>query len=85
MQILSPAVRFSCNELKKAGLDALEVYYSSYHASEETAMAMLAKQHGLKFSGGSDFHGDNKPQIQLGTGKGNLKIPYSVLKRLREA
>ncbi|MEE1191616.1 MAG: PHP domain-containing protein, partial [Blautia sp.] len=32
----------------------------------------------------SDFHGDNKPQIQLGTGKGNLKIPYSVLKRLRE-
>ena len=73
------------NELKKAGLDALEVYYSSYHASEETAMAMLAKQHGLEFSGGSDFHGDNKPQIQLGTGKGNLKIPYSVLKRLREA
>lgn len=71
------------NELKKAGLDALEVFYSSYRPAEESAMMLLAKRHGLKLSGGSDFHGDNKPQIQLGTGRGNLKIPYTVLQQLR--
>lgn len=71
------------NELKKAGLDALEVFYSSYRSSDESAMTLLAKRHGLKLSGGSDFHGDNKPQIQLGTGKGNLKIPYTILRQLR--
>ena len=37
-----------------------------------------------KNSGGSDFHGDRKPDISLGTGHGNLEIPYSVLDGLRE-
>ena len=37
----------------------------------------------LKVSGGSDFHGKNKPLIDLGSGRGNLKIPYTVLENLR--
>jgi hypothetical protein len=42
----------------------------------------LAREHGLAIIGGSDFHGDNKPYIHLGTGKGNLRIPYEVLENL---
>lgn len=70
-------------ELKKSRLDALEVFYSTYTPSDQAAMAHLAEKHRLKPSGGSDFHGSNKPLIHLGTGKGNLKIPYTVLENLR--
>jgi hypothetical protein len=42
----------------------------------------IADEFGLLPSGGSDFHGANKPDIDLGTGKNNLHIPLSVLKKL---
>lgn len=69
--------------LKKCGLDGIEAIYSTYTPSDETLIRKLAKENRLTISGGSDFHGDNKPYIKLGTGKGNLKIPYEVLKNLR--
>ncbi|EJX00412.1 PHP domain protein [gut metagenome] len=62
----------------------MEVYYSSYRKIDTQAMKQMAKCHHLKLSGGSDFHGDNKPLIHLGTGKKNLAIPYSVLEQLRQ-
>ena len=70
-------------QLKQAGLDGIEAYYSTYRPAEEQAVIQIAKRHGLALSGGSDFHGSNKPKIQLGTGKGNLKIPYQVWENLR--
>ena len=46
--------------------------------------AGIASKYNLAVSGGSDFHGEVKPQISLGTGqKGNLNIPKSVLEGLR--
>lgn len=69
-------------ELKHAGLDALEAIYSANKWVDETNMTHLAKRHRLKISGGSDFHGSNKPDIDLGTGKGNLKIPLELLEIL---
>ncbi len=72
------------DEAKSAGLDAMEVYYSTY-SPEETALAIdIAAEYGLRHSGGSDFHGGNKPDISLGTGKGNLRICNNLLKNLRE-
>ena len=49
---------------------------------DETNLRLLAKKHGLFITGGSDFHGSNKPSIDLGCGKGNLKIPASLLEHL---
>lgn len=69
-------------ELKESGLMALEAIYSTYTAGEEKEMRALAKKHGLCISGGSDFHGDNKPKLDLGTGYGSLYIPYEVLTKL---
>ena len=61
------------------GLDAMEVYYSKF-SREQTALAgRLAEEFGLLPSGGSDFHGANKPDIQLGIGRGDLTIPRTVL------
>lgn len=71
-------------ELKRAGLDAMETIYSTYRPAEEAAMTRLARRHSLKSSGGSDFHGSNKPRIDLGSGMGNLRIPYEILVNLRE-
>ena len=70
-------------EAVAAGLDAMEVYYSTYDR-EQTELAMkIAAQYGLLFSGGSDFHGENKPDISIGTGRGNLVVPLTFLQALK--
>lgn len=72
------------NSLKKAGLMGIEALYSTHSAPDESLVRCLAKAHDLLISGGSDFHGSNKPDIDLGTGRQNLNIPYEVLKNLRD-
>ena len=48
------------------------------------SLQTLANRFGLAVTGGSDFHGGNKPQISLGTGlRGNLNVPDSVLDGLK--
>ena len=70
-------------EMKKAGADGIEAIYSQNRWNDEGEMRALAKRHGLKITGGSDFHGTNKPGIEMGTGKGNLRIPYELWENLR--
>lgn len=72
-------------ELRQAGLLGIEALYSTHSQWEEEFVRRLARKHHLHISGGSDFHGSNKPSIDLGTGRGNLQIPYEILKELREA
>lgn len=71
------------DELKPVGLDGLEAIYSTYTTGEEQQMKRLARENGLLISGGSDFHGSNKPDIALGIGRGHLYIPYSVLETIK--
>ena len=71
------------DELKPVGLDGLEANYSTYTTGEEQQMKRLARENGLLISGGSDFHGSNKPDIALGRGRGHLYIPYSVLETIK--
>ncbi|MDO4327612.1 MAG: PHP domain-containing protein [bacterium] len=71
--------------LKKNGLLGIEVYYSTHTPQQEAYLSSLAEEFGLSPSGGSDFHGSNKPDIALGSGRHNLEIPYSVLTNLRKA
>ncbi len=65
------------------GLDGIEALYSSYHPEDERYIKRLAAEYGLKLSGGSDFHGSNKPHIRLGSGMGSLRVPYEFLENLR--
>ena len=71
--------------LKPCGLIGIETVYSTYSEEETAYIQDLASDTGLCQSGGSDFHGSNKPAISLGTGRGNLKISYDILTNLREA
>lgn len=61
---------------KAQGLVGMECYYSTYDTQTTEISLALAERFGLKPSGGSDFHGSNKPDIQIGIGKGDLQIPY---------
>lgn len=70
--------------LKNHGLLGLEAIYSSNMGFDEGIARRLANKYDLLITGGSDFHGANKPHIALGTGRGNLKIPYSILENLKE-
>jgi predicted metal-dependent phosphoesterase TrpH len=67
-----------------AGLNGLEVYHSDHDAETTSAYLKLAKTFGLAVTGGSDFHGDVKPEVRLGVGEGNLAIPKQVLEDLRK-
>lgn len=71
--------------LKRAGLLGIEAIYSTHTGTQEREIRKLARSFGLCISGGSDFHGANKPAIDLGKGKGNLRIPYELLEQLRNA
>lgn len=66
------------------GLDGVEGYYTDYTPNMEVRYRAMAEELGLVISGGTDYHGANKPHIAIGKGKGNLEIPYSVLDGLRE-
>ena len=66
------------------GLDGVEGYYTDYTPDMEIRYRAMAEELGLVISGGTDYHGANKPHITIGKGRGELEIPYSVLDGLRQ-
>ena len=72
-------------KLKEAGLTGIEAIYSTYSPAEERQIRKLATKYNLLLSGGSDFHGENKPGLDLGTGYGKLYVPEEVLTKLKTA
>lgn len=70
-------------ELKGFGLSGLEGYYTDYTPEMQEKYQAMAKELGLLISGGTDFHAAMKPHISIGTGLGNMKIPYSVLEAMK--
>ena len=75
---------YSISTLKEAGLMGIEAVYSTYASSDERDMRRLADKHNLLISGGSDFHGDNKPKLEMGSGYGKLYIDYSILENIKK-
>ena len=68
------------------GLRGIECRYSGYDEEQTAYLESLAEEYRLLKTGGSDFHGENKPQISLGTGiRGELDVPYAWLEQIREA
>ncbi|MCR4956018.1 MAG: PHP domain-containing protein [Lachnospiraceae bacterium] len=73
------------SHLKSEGLDGIEAVYSTYHNNEEQLMKHFAKEYHLLISGGSDFHGSNKPYLHLGKGRGNLYVPFEIYEKIVES
>lgn len=71
--------------MSRMGMRALEVFHSDHTPENVAYYQSLAQKFGLAVTGGSDFHGANKPLISLGTGlRGNLNVPDSVLAGLKK-
>ena len=66
-----------------AGLQGMETIYSTYDDATTKKAKEVCRRFGICESGGSDFHGANKPKISLGKGFGNLRIPYEFYERLK--
>lgn len=69
----------------ESGLQGMETLYTLYDEETTERAIEVCKRYGLLQSGGSDFHGTNKPDVMLGKGKGNLAIPYEFYEKLRDA
>ncbi len=67
-------------EHQTIGLRGIEVFHTEHAPSDNAEFAELARRFDLIPTGGSDFHGSNKPGIELGAGK----IPYTVLENMRK-
>lgn len=69
-------------DLQRQGLEGLEGYYGEYRAAEQKYFVTLAAKLGMVVTGGSDYHGANKPGLRLGRGRGGLQVPDDLLDRL---
>ena len=69
--------------LKEAGMMGIEVYYSSHSQSDSLHLREIASRLGLVSTGGSDFHGANKPDIHLGSGYGGLRVSALLLDNIK--
>ena len=67
----------------EVGLDAMEVVYSKYDEKTTHLAWEIAEEYGILPSGGSDYHGANKPDISIGIGRGELKVPTQWLFALK--
>lgn len=76
------ALRLLLADLKIMGLAGLEVYYTTHSREERQEYLDFASQLGLLVTGGTDYHGENKPQIQLGLGEGDLAVPDDLVAKL---
>ncbi len=78
------ALRSFVDELIRGGLCAIEAYHSDHTPEETAAFLQIASETGLLVTGGSDFHGENKPDIRLGSGRnGNVHVPDDVLDSMK--
>lgn len=71
-------------QAKAAGLDGMETDYSLFDAQTRARARFLAHRFSLCCSGGSDFHGAHKPLISLGTGQGDLQVPFFYCEQLKK-
>ena len=73
-------------KLKSLGIDGVETYYSSYSKSTSNSLEEITNSLNLLRSGGSDYHGMNKRNINIGFGYENnhLSIPYNLIEKMKE-
>lgn len=69
--------------LKACGLSAIEAYHSEHSDAAVRSCVDLARRLDLGLSGGSDYHGRNKPRIRLGHGYGGLRVSLDILEDLK--
>ena len=60
-------------------IDGIECYYTTFSEEQHNKIINVCKEKKLYISGGSDFHGKPKPDVDIGVGYGNLQIPTDIV------
>ncbi|MGN0941825.1 MAG: PHP domain-containing protein [Selenomonadaceae bacterium] len=77
--------RSTIRRLHEIGLDGMEQWYPSYREPEKAFAAEMIETLGLVATGGTDYHGFNRPNVSMGTGRnGNMRIPLSALDNVKK-
>lgn len=71
--------------LVKTGLKGIEAYYPKHSPQQTKHFLDISSKFGLAVTGGTDFHGANKPEIEMGQFPGGFQLPYSLLESLKQA
>lgn len=72
-------------QLVEEGLGGIEVYYPEHSALEVAQYKTLAQRYGLVTTGGTDYHGIEGNDLDIGVGRGEMKLPYSIVSELKAA
>jgi predicted metal-dependent phosphoesterase TrpH len=72
-------------QLIEDGLKGIEVFYPEHSALEVAQYKTLAQRYGLLMTGGTDYHGIEKNGLDIGVGRGEMKLPYSIVEGLKAA
>jgi predicted metal-dependent phosphoesterase TrpH len=71
--------------LIREGLKGIEVYYPEHSPSETIQYKSMAERYGLVITGGTDYHGIEKNGVDIGIGRGDMRLPYSMVEALKKA
>lgn len=71
--------------LADMGMGGIEAYYPGHDQKQKDLYERIAEKFNLLVTGGTDFHGDINSEISMGSGTGDLAVPFSVFQRLTEA
>ncbi len=69
-------------ELAESGFGGIEATYGRYSKRQRHELTNLARRFDLVATGGSDYHGESKPDLRVGTGTGDLKVADRILDQL---
>jgi 3',5'-nucleoside bisphosphate phosphatase len=72
-------------QLVKKGLRGIEVHYPEHSPLDVAQYKSLAERHGLLMTGGTDYHGIEGTELDMGVGRGDMKLPYSIVEDLKAA
>lgn len=83
--LLPEASRYKIlRDLATLGMEGVEVEHSRHSSEERRRLRDIANELRLVTTGGSDFHGENKPEVDLGYGVGgNVRVTTATLEALR--
>ncbi|WP_317366549.1 PHP domain-containing protein [uncultured Tyzzerella sp.] len=76
-------LELAIKDLKHSGLNGIECYYPSNTLKQTNFLLSLAKKYNLKVTGGSDFHGENRPNVSLGNIFLEKQLDYKILEDLK--
>lgn len=72
-------------ELIEEGLKGIEVFYPEHTPPEVAQFKAMAERYGLLMTGGTDYHGIAKEALDIGVGRGEMKLPYAIVEALKAA